>query len=75
MLIRETFFDSIDFAVINEYDKGTVIQIPTLLGHVYHVACRRVLSNGAFWQLSNTFSESVISKYKIYGDHLFFQSI
>ena len=53
MLIIETFFDSIDFAVINEYDKGAVIQIPTLLGHVYHVACRRVLSNGAFWQLSN----------------------
>ena len=22
-------------------------------GYVYHVACRRVLSNGAFWQLSN----------------------
>ena len=31
-----------------EYDKIDVIQIWTVLGHVYHVACRRVLWNGTF---------------------------
>ena len=39
ILIRETFFHSIDFAVINEYDKGTVMQISTVLWHGYYVAC------------------------------------
>ena len=53
MSIRETFSNSIYLAVIDEYDNGAVMQISTVLGHVYHVACRRVLSNGAFWQLSN----------------------
>ena len=40
--------DSIDLAVIIWCDKGTVIQISTVLGHVYHVACGRVLSNAFF---------------------------
>ena len=48
MSIRETFFNSFDFAVINEYDKSAVMQIWTMLRHVYHVACRRVLWNGTF---------------------------
>ena len=25
--------------VTNEYDKGAVIQISTVFGHVYHIAC------------------------------------
>ena len=41
--IRETFPNSIDLTVINEYDKGTVMQISTVFGHIYHVACRSVL--------------------------------
>ena len=48
MSIRETFSNSISLAVIDEYDKGAVMQISTVLGHVYHVACRRDLSNGSF---------------------------
>ena len=49
ILIDEAFSaNSIDLAVINEHDKGAVIQISAVLGHVYGVACRRVLSNGTF---------------------------
>ena len=47
MLIRETF-PNFDLAVINEHDQGAAMHIPTALGYVYHVACRRVLSNGTF---------------------------
>ena len=43
MSIRETFSNSVVLKVINEFDKGAVMQIPTVLEHVYHVACRRVL--------------------------------
>ena len=43
MSIGETFSSSISLAVIDEYDKGVVMQISTVLGHVYHVACRWVL--------------------------------
>ena len=48
MSIKETFSNSIDLAVLNESDQGSVMQLPTVLGHVYHVACRRVLWNGTF---------------------------
>ena len=48
MLLRETFSNSIDLEVINEYDKAAVMEISTVLWHVYHVACQRVLSNGVF---------------------------
>ena len=48
MSIRETFSNSIDLAVINEWDKRAVREISTVLGHVYSVSFRRVLSNGAF---------------------------
>ena len=45
MSIRETFANSIDSAVIIEYDKSALMHISTVLWHVYHVACRRVLLN------------------------------
>ena len=48
IFLRETFFNSIDLAVINQYDESAVMQISTVLGHVYHVACQRVLSNATF---------------------------
>ena len=44
----KTFSNSIDLAVINEYDRDAVIQISTVVPVVYHVACRRVLWNGTF---------------------------
>ena len=43
MLIRGTFSNSIDLAVINELDKGDVMQIWTVLGHLYHLASRTVV--------------------------------
>ena len=48
MSIRETFSDWTDFPVINEYHKRAAMQISKVLGRVYHVACGRVLWNGAF---------------------------
>ena len=53
MSIRETFSDSINLEVIDEYDQGDMMQISTVLGHVYHVAFRRVLSKRPFRHLSN----------------------
>ena len=46
--IRETFSNSISFPVTNEYDKGAVIRISTVVGHVYHIACRSIVWNGTF---------------------------
>ena len=43
MSMRETFSNSITWEVIDEYDKGPVMQISTVFGHVYHVACQKVL--------------------------------
>ena len=39
----ETFFNSIDLAVIKEYDKDAVMLISTVLQHVFHVDFRRIL--------------------------------
>ena len=47
--MREAFSNSIYLTVINEYDKGALMQISTVLGHIYNVAFRRVLRNGTFW--------------------------
>ena len=41
-------FTSICLAVIDEYDNGTVMHISTVLGHIDHVACQRVLWNETF---------------------------
>ena len=40
---KRDFSNSIDLAVVNEYDKGAVAQISKVIGNVYHAACRRVL--------------------------------
>ena len=48
MSIRETFSNSIDLEAINEYDKGAMMQISTVLGDVYDVAFWRVLWSGTF---------------------------
>ena len=70
MPIRGTFFKSIGLTVINEYDKGDVMQIWTVLGHVCHADCRRVLSNGTFFL--TTFSEFLISELqKLWGSSFF----
>ena len=34
--------------MIDEYDKGAVMQISTVFGHVYHIASRGILWNGTF---------------------------
>ena len=43
MSIRETFYNSISLAAIDEYDEGAVMQISTVLGRVYHVDCGSIL--------------------------------
>ena len=48
MSIRETFSNSIDLAVSNEYDKGAGTQISKVLRNFYHAGFRRVLSIGTF---------------------------
>ena len=48
VFLRETFYNSIVFTLINEYVKGAVVQILTVFGLVYHVAFRRVFRNGTF---------------------------
>ena len=48
MSITGIFSKPIDLAVFNEYDKGDVMQISTVFGHVYDVASRRVLSSRTF---------------------------
>ena len=45
---KRDFFNSIDVAVINEYDKGDVTQISTMLGQGYHVSCQRVDCSNTF---------------------------
>ena len=45
----DTFSNSTDLAVINEYDKDNVMQISKVVRHVYHAAFRTALPNGAFW--------------------------
>ena len=58
MSIRKTFSKTISLPVTNDYHKGAVMQISTVLMHVYHLAFR-----GNLW--------SGIRKYKIYECHLF----
>ena len=53
MLIRETLSDSISLAVINEYDKGTVMEISTTFGHVYHIPIEASSETGLFRHLSD----------------------
>ena len=48
MSIRETFSNSIDLALINESDRGAVMQISTMLGHVYHIAYGSIMGSGTF---------------------------
>ena len=46
--IIEVFSNSISLVVIDESDKESVMEISTVLGHFYHIACRSILWNGTF---------------------------
>ena len=35
------------------YDRGSVMQISTVFGHVYHIACRSISETGLFRRLSD----------------------
>ena len=48
MSIKEGFSNSLDLAVINENNKGALMKISTVLGHIYHVACQKNLLNETF---------------------------
>ena len=43
MSIRETFSNSMDLVVINEYDKGALTETSTVHGQFYQVACQSYL--------------------------------
>ena len=43
-----TFSNSIAFKVIHKYGKGPVVQISTVFGLVYYVACQSVVWSGSF---------------------------
>ena len=47
--LTETFCQATAVAVINKYGKGTVPQISTKFGHIYHVAFLQIVSNGTLW--------------------------
>ena len=47
-ITKRDFSNSISFAVINNYVKSTAVMIWNMFVRVYHVPCRRVLSNGTF---------------------------
>ena len=53
MSIRETFPKLINLAVIIQYDKGAVMQISVVLGHVYHILVEGSSETGLFRHLSN----------------------
>ena len=59
MSSRETLSNSIDLVVIDEYNKGAMMQMSTVIWQVYHIACRSILWN---WTYLTTFSENVTSK-------------
>ena len=40
---KETYSNSISLPVTNEYDRGAVMQILTMLVLVYYIACRSIL--------------------------------
>ena len=48
VLVKETFFNATTSTVNNQYPKGAVIQIVTVLPPICHVLCLRVLRNTAF---------------------------
>ena len=41
--LKETFYNSITFTVINRYGKGVVVEISTVFGPVYDVAREKAL--------------------------------
>ena len=63
MLIRENFSNSICWAVTNESNKATVMQIPRVLGHVLPYCLWKHIVKQDFSDIYlTTFSESVISE-------------
>ena len=53
MSIRETFSNTISLPGTNEYDQGTLMQISTVLGHVYHIPIEGSSETGLFRHLSD----------------------
>ena len=48
MSIKQTFPNTISLPVTNEYDKGAVMHISSVFGHLYINVCWRILWNGTF---------------------------
>ena len=74
--LREIFFNWITFTLINKYAKGSVVQIWTVFGPVWHVVCRRFFSNVTLYIFVEPhFSESVISEIHPLWGHLFMENV
>ena len=50
--IRKTFSNTISLPVTNEYNKGAVMQISTVIGRVYHLLFKGFSETGLFRHLS-----------------------
>ena len=50
---KRYFSNSIALAVINKFDKGAVVEISTMFGSTYHVACQWVFSSVNFYTFIN----------------------
>ena len=48
MSLRVTFSNFIAFTMMNEYGKGAAVEIKSVFGPVYNVACGGVISNSTF---------------------------
>ena len=59
--------------MIAKYGNGAVVQIATVFGPVYHLACQRVFLNGTFQAyIQLRFSESLISEiHLLWGSYFF----
>ena len=47
-ITNRDFFNSISLTGINKYDKVAVVQLLTVFGTIYHVACQRIFWNESF---------------------------
>ena len=63
------------FTVIDKYGKAAVVDIGTVFGHVFHVACGRVVWNVTYERfIQSPFSESVTSEiHWLWGSSFFWK--
>ena len=76
MSIRENFPNTIYLSVTNEYNKGAVVQISTVFGHVNILLLEASSETRLFRHLSDyVLGVPELPKYKIYEGNSFFQNV